>query len=78
LAEVGRLSTEWGWDSALFSLARAAAVTWAIVAHLSGHRRAALALLTAASLMRPEVWPFLIAYGVWRRRVHDGHAAATR
>ena len=31
LADVGRLSTLCGWDSALFSLARAAAVTWAIM-----------------------------------------------
>ncbi|MNL21466.1 hypothetical protein D3C87_1427580 [compost metagenome] len=31
LAEVGRLSTECGWDNALFSLASAAAVTWAIM-----------------------------------------------
>ena len=43
----------------------AAAVLWAVVAHLAGRRRAALALLTAAALMRPEVWPFLGAYGVW-------------
>ncbi len=37
----------------------AAAVVWAIVAHLSGRYRWALALLTAAALMRPEAWPFL-------------------
>ena len=43
----------------------AAAVLWAIVAHLAGRPRAALALATAAALMRPEVWPFLGAYGVW-------------
>ncbi len=30
-----------------------------------GRRRAALALLTAAALMRPEAWPFLGAYGFW-------------
>jgi hypothetical protein len=50
----------------------AAAVTWAIVAHLNGHPRGALALLTAASLMRPEVWPFLLGYGIWLR--HDRRA----
>ena len=43
----------------------AAAVVWAVVAHVAGHRRAALALATAAALMRPEVWPFLAAYGLW-------------
>ena len=43
----------------------AAAVVWAVLAHVAGHRRAALALATAAALMRPEVWPFLLAYGTW-------------
>ena len=43
----------------------AAAVLWAVIAHLDGHHRAALALATAAALMRPEAWPFLFAYGVW-------------
>jgi hypothetical protein len=47
----------------------AAAVLWAVVAHLAGRSRAALALAGAASLLRPEVWPLLAAYGawVWRR-----------
>jgi hypothetical protein len=63
------LSPWWLYNTALGNSEGllAAAVTWAIVAHLNGHRRAALALLTAASLMRPEVWPFLIGYGVWMR-----------
>ena len=39
----------------------AAAVLWAVIAHLAGHPRAALALATAAALMRPEAWPFLFA-----------------
>jgi hypothetical protein len=43
----------------------AAAALWAVVAHLAGHRRAALALGTAAALLRPEVWPFLGLYGLW-------------
>ncbi len=61
------LSPWWLYNTALGNSEGllAASVTWAIVAHLNGHRRATLALLTAASLMRPEVWPFLIAYGVW-------------
>jgi hypothetical protein len=39
------------------------------LAHLDGRRRLALALGALAALLRPEVWPFLIAYGVvlWRR-----------
>jgi hypothetical protein len=61
------LSPWWLYNTALGNSEGllAASVTWAIVAHLAGHRRAAIALLTAASLMRPEVWPFLIGYGVW-------------
>jgi hypothetical protein len=43
----------------------AAAVLWAAIAHLAGRHRAALALATAASLLRPEAWPFLAAYGFW-------------
>ena len=46
-----------------------AALLWAIVAHLDGHRHGTLALLTAAALLRPEVWPFLGAYGLWMWRV---------
>jgi hypothetical protein len=46
----------------------AAAVVWAVVAHLAGHRRGAVALGLVAALLRPEVWPFLLAYGAraWR------------
>jgi hypothetical protein len=43
----------------------AAALLWAAVAHLDGRRMSTLALLTAAALLRPEVWPFLGAYGIW-------------
>jgi hypothetical protein len=41
----------------------------AVLCHLDGRRRAALLLAVAAALLRPEVWPFLLAYGVvlWRR-----------
>jgi hypothetical protein len=42
-----------------------AAVLWAVVAHLAGRERAALGLLGAASLLRPEVWPFLGLYALW-------------
>ena len=38
----------------------------------------ALALLTAAALMRPEVWPFLGAYGVWLWRTRPGDAGDRR
>ena len=53
----------------------AAAVLWAVIAHLDGRTRAALALGTAAALMRPEAWPFLALYGLWLWRKHDDRAA---
>jgi hypothetical protein len=74
-AAVMALSPWWMFNTALGNSEGllAAAVTWAVVAHLSGRHSPALALLTAASLMRPEVWPFLGAYGVWlwRREPDD-------
>ena len=42
----------------------AAAVLWAVVAHLAGRHRAALALLLCAALLRPEAWPFLGGYAL--------------
>jgi hypothetical protein len=61
------LSTWWAFNTALGNSEGllAAAVLWAVVAHLAGRHRAALALLTAAALLRPEVWPFLGLYGPW-------------
>ncbi|MBV9424593.1 MAG: hypothetical protein JOZ98_16905, partial [Solirubrobacterales bacterium] len=38
---------------------------WAIDRHLDGRRGSAFALGVAASLIRPEAWPFVLAYGVW-------------
>lgn len=49
-----------------------ALVLGAIEAHLSEARRAALGLLVAAALLRPEVWPFLAAYGWWLWRADGG------
>ena len=61
------ISTWWLFNTALGNSEGllAAAVLWAIVAHLDGRHRAALALGTAAALLRPEVWPFLGLYGLW-------------
>jgi hypothetical protein len=61
------LSPWWAYHTALGNSEGllAAAVVWAVYAHLAGHRRAALALMTAAALMRPEAWPFLLGYGIW-------------
>jgi hypothetical protein len=38
---------------------------WAIERHLDGHRREAFLLGVAAGLLRPELWPFLLLYGLW-------------
>jgi hypothetical protein len=46
----------------------AAAALWAVIAHLGGRRRAAVLLALAAALLRPEAWPFLLAYGLWAWR----------
>jgi hypothetical protein len=37
----------------------------AIERHLAGRRVTAFCLIAAAGLLRPEVWPFLAAYGLW-------------
>jgi hypothetical protein len=61
------LSPWWAFNTALGNSEGllAAATVWAVVAHVAGHRRAALALITAAALMRPEAWLFLAVYGFW-------------
>lgn len=38
---------------------------WAVDRHLDGRRGSAFAFGVAASLIRPEAWPFVLAYGVW-------------
>jgi hypothetical protein len=38
---------------------------WAVERHLDGRRGHAFVLGVAAGLLRPEVWPFLAAYGVF-------------
>lgn len=52
-----------------------AAVLWAVIAHLDGRTRAALAFGTAAALMRPEAWPFLGLYGLWLWRRDEERGA---
>jgi hypothetical protein len=42
-----------------------AASLWAIDRHLDGRRGSAFVLGVVASLVRPETWPFVIAYGGW-------------
>jgi hypothetical protein len=38
---------------------------WAVERHLDGRRTGAFLLGVAAGLLRPELWPFLLAYGLW-------------
>ena len=38
---------------------------WAIDRHLAGRRGLAFVLGVVASLIRPEAWPFLLAYAIW-------------
>jgi hypothetical protein len=66
-AAVMALSPWWAYNTVLGNSEGmlAAALLWAIVAHLAGRPRATLALATAAALLRPEVWLFLVAYGAW-------------
>ena len=53
-----------------------ALVLAAVERELAGGRRAALALAVAAALIRPETWPFLLAYVVWLWRRERGMRAA--
>jgi hypothetical protein len=43
----------------------AALALWSFERHLDGRRDHAFYLAFAAALLRPEVWPFLGAYGLW-------------
>ncbi len=77
-AAVMALSPWWLFNTALANSEAmlAAALLWAVLAHLSGRPRAALALATAGALLRPEVWPFLGAYGVWLWRTRPADRRA--
>ena len=73
-AAVMALSPWWLFNTALGNSEGLLAATalWAVLAHLDGRPRAALALGTAAALLRPEVWPFLGLYGLWLWRRDRG------
>jgi hypothetical protein len=45
-----------------------ALIAWAVLAHDSGRRYSASLLTIAAALIRPEIWPFALLYGVWLAR----------
>jgi hypothetical protein len=73
-AAVMALGPWWWFNTALGNSEGllAASVLWAIAAHLDGRPRAALGLLLAAALMRPEAWAFLGLYGLWLWRADPG------
>jgi hypothetical protein len=52
----------------------AAAVVWGADAGVAGRRRPALLLVTAATLIRPEAYPFLLLAAWWARRQARGSA----
>ena len=45
---------------------------WAVDRHLAGRYRLAFVLGVAASLIRPEWWPFIFLYGIWLYRRQPG------
>ncbi|MCX6389646.1 MAG: hypothetical protein NT122_03275 [Solirubrobacterales bacterium] len=49
----------------------------AILAHRGGRSRLTIVLLTIASLARPELWPMLAAYAIWRVTLREPRAVAT-
>lgn len=53
-----------------------ALVLGAVEAHASGRRRVALIVGVLASLLRPEVWPFLVLYAVSLRPARDADRLA--
>lgn len=69
-AAVVALSPWWAYNGLLGNSEGilAAALLGAAVAHLDRRPRVALALLTVGALLRPETWPFWIAYGAWMWR----------
>jgi hypothetical protein len=62
--------TTWGRQAAggMSEPLLVALVLGAVRAQLGGRSRVALALAALAALVRPEVWPLLAAYGLWRWR----------
>ncbi len=61
-------SLSWRGASEPFLLA---CVLWALERHLAGRRGSAFALAVGAALIRPEAWPFLGLYALWRWRGSD-------
>jgi hypothetical protein len=68
LAAVGLAAAPWwiwnGWLANSEGML-VAVVLGAIIAELDGRRRLAFACGIAAGLLRPEAWPFVLAYAAW-------------
>ncbi len=68
LAALGvALTQEWSYDMfrGTSEPMLVAASLWAIDRHIAGRRAEAFIFGIAAGLIRPEAWPFLIAYAIW-------------
>jgi hypothetical protein len=68
IAAVAVVASPWWFYNGILGNAEplmVALIAGAALAHDSGKRRTAAVLTVAAALVRPEVWPFALIYGVW-------------
>jgi hypothetical protein len=68
IAAVVVIASPWWYYNGILGNAEplmVALIAGAVLAHDAGARRTAAALTFAAALVRPEVWPFALLYGVW-------------
>ena len=59
------------WAEGHDAPATAALAVWAIERHLAGRPRVAFGLVVALALLRPEAWPFALAYAAWLATATD-------
>jgi hypothetical protein len=68
IAGAGIVITQDWWDEMFRGTSEpmlVATALWAVLAHLDGRRGWAFSLGVATSLIRPEAWPFILAYAGW-------------
>jgi hypothetical protein len=68
IAAVAVVASPWWFYNGMLGNAEplmVALIAGAALAHDAGARRTAAVLTFAAALVRPEVWPFALIYGVW-------------
>lgn len=71
IAAVLVVASQWWFYNGILGNAEpllVALIAGAALAHDSGRRGIAAVLMLAAALVRPEVWPFALAYGGWLAR----------